>query len=323
MTRTRWTATWRDRRGGRGAQGARSAAASRRVTRSPAPRPSRCGRSSRPPSTAPAHDRVRAPARRPSSVTGEARRQAEKDRTDAAARPTAPATRPRTPLVSRERAEAEASAHVSKVQEATSTCCAAPDRRDRPQRPGRRAAPHDRRRSWRACATNAGSLESGAAGHPGRPGRRRARPRGRSGRPSPSAAPPRRGGRRRGREPAEEEDAPRSPRSTRRREAAEEPRGASRVEEEADAAEERRPRAGTRGRAAQATASEGARLIALNMALNGTPRDETARYLEENFELEDQRHDPRRGLRPRQALSGRRRSEQTVRSESACVDSVM
>ena len=34
--------------------------------------------------------------------------------------------------------------------------------------------------------------------------------------------------------------------------------------------------------------TEGARLIALNMALNGTPRDETARYLEENFDLADQ-----------------------------------
>ncbi len=32
---------------------------------------------------------------------------------------------------------------------------------------------------------------------------------------------------------------------------------------------------------------EGARLIALNMALDGIPREETARYLEENFELED------------------------------------
>ena len=32
---------------------------------------------------------------------------------------------------------------------------------------------------------------------------------------------------------------------------------------------------------------EGARLIALNMALNGAPRDETARYLSENFELDD------------------------------------
>jgi DivIVA domain-containing protein len=33
--------------------------------------------------------------------------------------------------------------------------------------------------------------------------------------------------------------------------------------------------------------TEGARLIALNMALNGTPREETDRYLEENFELAD------------------------------------
>jgi len=32
---------------------------------------------------------------------------------------------------------------------------------------------------------------------------------------------------------------------------------------------------------------EGARLIALNMALNGTPREETSRYLEENFDLQD------------------------------------
>jgi DivIVA domain-containing protein len=32
---------------------------------------------------------------------------------------------------------------------------------------------------------------------------------------------------------------------------------------------------------------EGARLIALNMALNGTPREETARYLDENFALDD------------------------------------
>lgn len=31
--------------------------------------------------------------------------------------------------------------------------------------------------------------------------------------------------------------------------------------------------------------TEGARLIALNMALNGTPRQETARYLSENFQL--------------------------------------
>jgi DivIVA domain-containing protein len=33
--------------------------------------------------------------------------------------------------------------------------------------------------------------------------------------------------------------------------------------------------------------AEGARLIALNMALNGTPREQTARYLNENFSLSD------------------------------------
>lgn len=33
--------------------------------------------------------------------------------------------------------------------------------------------------------------------------------------------------------------------------------------------------------------AEGARLIALNMALNGTPREETERYLAENFDLRD------------------------------------
>jgi DivIVA domain-containing protein len=33
--------------------------------------------------------------------------------------------------------------------------------------------------------------------------------------------------------------------------------------------------------------AEGARLIALNMALNGTPREETDRYLSENFQLAD------------------------------------
>jgi hypothetical protein len=32
---------------------------------------------------------------------------------------------------------------------------------------------------------------------------------------------------------------------------------------------------------------EGARLVALNMALNGVPRDETDRYLAENFDLSD------------------------------------
>jgi hypothetical protein len=35
--------------------------------------------------------------------------------------------------------------------------------------------------------------------------------------------------------------------------------------------------------------TEGARLIALNMALNGSPRDETERYLAEHFKLLDRR----------------------------------
>ena len=34
---------------------------------------------------------------------------------------------------------------------------------------------------------------------------------------------------------------------------------------------------------------ENARLIALNMALNGSSREETERYLAENFRLRDQR----------------------------------
>lgn len=41
------------------------------------------------------------------------------------------------------------------------------------------------------------------------------------------------------------------------------------------------------GTADGADDTEGARLIALNMALNGTPRDETDRYLAENFTLSD------------------------------------
>jgi DivIVA domain-containing protein len=41
-------------------------------------------------------------------------------------------------------------------------------------------------------------------------------------------------------------------------------------------------------RAGSAPTNEGARLIALNMALSGTPREETARYLRENFDLSDQ-----------------------------------
>jgi hypothetical protein len=39
--------------------------------------------------------------------------------------------------------------------------------------------------------------------------------------------------------------------------------------------------------AAAETDTEGARLVALNMALNGTSREETDRYLSENFDLAD------------------------------------
>ncbi len=39
--------------------------------------------------------------------------------------------------------------------------------------------------------------------------------------------------------------------------------------------------------AGTAEAGEGARVIALNMALNGSSREETGRYLAENFELDD------------------------------------
>jgi hypothetical protein len=38
---------------------------------------------------------------------------------------------------------------------------------------------------------------------------------------------------------------------------------------------------------AQGEGIEGARVIALNMALTGSPRDETARYLSENFQLDN------------------------------------
>jgi hypothetical protein len=55
-------------------------------------------------------------------------------------------------------------------------------------------------------------------------------------------------------------------------------------EDEESAAARAEPEKGGRALAS----SEGARLIALNMALNGTPREETARYLSDNFDVEDQ-----------------------------------
>ena len=70
--------------------------------------------------------------------------------------------------------------------------------------------------------------------------------------------------------------------------AVEEPEPEPEVEEEeepvAAAPEPEQPSRGGRS----IRGAEGARLIALNMALNGTPRDETARYLSQNFDLDDQ-----------------------------------
>ena len=51
-------------------------------------------------------------------------------------------------------------------------------------------------------------------------------------------------------------------------------------------AQSRKPKAEPAPAAAAPAAPEGARLVALNMALSGTPREETARYLRENFELD-------------------------------------
>ena len=59
-------------------------------------------------------------------------------------------------------------------------------------------------------------------------------------------------------------------------------------EEGAEAAEEASAPQSSSGSGRSIRGAEGARLIALNMALNGTPRDETARYLSQNFDLDDQ-----------------------------------
>ena len=58
-------------------------------------------------------------------------------------------------------------------------------------------------------------------------------------------------------------------------------------EEDAEEAEEASAQSSSGG-GRSIRGAEGARLIALNMALNGTPRDETARYLSQNFDLDDQ-----------------------------------
>ena len=60
--------------------------------------------------------------------------------------------------------------------------------------------------------------------------------------------------------------------------------GAAAGEVIAEAPAEPAPQARTNG-----GDDDGARLIALNMALNGTPREETDRYLAENFKLTDRR----------------------------------
>ena len=59
-------------------------------------------------------------------------------------------------------------------------------------------------------------------------------------------------------------------------------------EEEPEPEPEPAPSSGGGGGGRSIRGAEGARLIALNMALNGTPRNETADYLSKNFELDDQ-----------------------------------
>jgi DivIVA domain-containing protein len=60
------------------------------------------------------------------------------------------------------------------------------------------------------------------------------------------------------------------------------------AEEEPEPEPEPEPAPARSGGGRSIRGAEGARLIALNMALNGTPRDETARYLSQNFDLDDQ-----------------------------------
>jgi DivIVA domain-containing protein len=75
--------------------------------------------------------------------------------------------------------------------------------------------------------------------------------------------------------------------------AAQEPIAQEAEESEPEALEPEAPTPDTRDPAptpqgAAGAGPEGARLVALNMALNGTPREEAARYLADNFQLEDQ-----------------------------------
>jgi hypothetical protein len=65
-----------------------------------------------------------------------------------------------------------------------------------------------------------------------------------------------------------------------------EPEAAGDSLDEAEAPAPETPRARGARKPVPPTA-EGARLVALNMALNGTPREEVGRYLADNFELDD------------------------------------
>src|SRR3954467_7702213 len=56
-------------------------------------------------------------------------------------------------------------------------------------------------------------------------------------------------------------------------------------EPEPEPATEPEPAAAQPDKKPPTSSNEGARLVALNMALSGTPREETARYLRENFDL--------------------------------------
>jgi len=58
-------------------------------------------------------------------------------------------------------------------------------------------------------------------------------------------------------------------------------------EEAAEADPEAEPEAPDSTAASGTAAPEGVSLIALNMALSGKPREETARYLRENFQFEE------------------------------------
>ncbi len=66
-----------------------------------------------------------------------------------------------------------------------------------------------------------------------------------------------------------------------------EPATASQADAEPAAASQADAEPAATSQAEAVDAVEGARLVALNMALNGSPRDETAKYLAEHFELSD------------------------------------